>query len=84
MVEGEGGGVGEPASEEGFVFAAGEGGVEGGAGGEDEVVGDGAAVVAEVVAGVGGLGAVVVGEEVGVETEVYFVEEDVVGAGLDY
>ena len=48
------------------------------AGGEDEVVSDGAVVVTEVEAGLGRLRRVVVDEEVGVGAELDFVKEDVV------
>ncbi len=83
LVEADGGDVVHPFAEEGFVFGDAEGVVKGAAGAEDEVVGKGVAVVGEVEARGGGLGGIVIGEEIGVGAKFHFVEQDVVTAGAD-
>ena len=55
LVEADGGDVVEPVLEERFVFGSAKVGVEGGAGGEEEVVDDAVFVIAEIEAGGGGL-----------------------------
>ena len=83
MIEADSGDGVDPMAQKGFVFGATKLGIESTTDGEDKVVHDGVIVIAKIETSGGGLGGMVIGEEVGVETHVDFIEENVIGAGLD-